>query len=150
MLVNEQRLKVVLIIRCAGKGRRCRRIIGKARANLPENLRQPVLLLTNEGQTGRMDRPLLEDRVPPGFSGSTGLIACPAHGYLITDQSDKSPPAYGLPGGKWARGMSAQLPFSLLRTPYADYLQTGVTQELMWVPTPDTAVHVPDWQRRAR
>lgn len=150
MTVDDRRFKIALIIRCAGHSRRCRRLIGKARTILPEDPRQPVLLLTNEGQTGRTDWPLLEAAVPPCFSGSTGIIACPAHSHLITDKSAKSPPAYGLPGGRWARGMSVQLPFSLLRSPYADYLETGVTQEFTWVPTPDTAVHVPDWQHRAR
>jgi hypothetical protein len=143
--MEDRRFKVALVIRCAGHGGRCRRIIGKARAALSGAPGKPVLLLTNEGQTGRMDWPLLEEIVPADFSGSTGIIACPAHSHLITDKSVKSPPAYGLPGGKWARGMSVQLPFSLLCKPYCNYLELGVTQEVMWVPKPDTAIHVPDW-----
>ena len=87
----------------------------------------------------------MEDVVPADFSGSTGIIACPDHGYLITDGSVKSRPAYGLPGGMWAKGISVQLSFSLLRAPYHEYLRLGVTQEVKWVPTKDTAVHVPDW-----
>lgn len=105
-----------------------------------------MLLLTNEGQQGRMDWPLLEDRIPADFAGSTGIIACQAHSHLITDKSAEVRPAHGLPGGKWASGMSVQLSFSLLRQPYSDYLRRGVTQEITWVPTPDSAVHVPDWR----
>jgi hypothetical protein len=93
-----------------------------------------------------MDWPLLEDKVPADFSGSTGIIACQTHGYLLTDKSVKVRPAYDLPGGKWARGMSVQLPFSLLRQPYSNYLRLGVTQEVKWVPTQDSAFHVPDWK----
>lgn len=149
-MVNDQPFKVVLIIRCAGRGGRCRRIIGKVRAVLSDEPRKPVLLLTNEGQSGRMDWPLLEEGIPADFSGSSGIIACPTHGHLITDKSDKSLPVYGLPGGKWARGMSVQLPFSLLREPYSEYLERGVTQEVLWVPTPETAVHVPTWMDNDR
>jgi hypothetical protein len=94
-----------------------------------------------------MDWPALEEVVPADFSGSTGIIACPSHGHLITDRADKTPPAFGLPGGRWARGMSVQLPFSLLRAPYLTYMRRGVSQTVMWVPTEDSAVHVPDWTR---
>jgi hypothetical protein len=143
--VNDGRSKVALIIRCAGHGGRCRQVIGKARVMPPEDSPRPNLLLTNEGQADRMDWPLLEAAVPADFSGSTGIIFCRKHNHLITDLSDMTPPAHGLPGGKWASGMSVQLPFSLLRKPYVKYLETGVTQELTWIPTPDTAVHVPRW-----
>jgi hypothetical protein len=143
--VNYRSFKVALIIRCAGHGGRCRQIIGKALVMSPGDRLSPMLLLTNEGQTGRMNWPLLEAPVPADFSGSTGIISCRKHNHLITDESDKSPPAHGLPGGRWAVGMSVQLPFSLLREPYADYLETEVTQELTWIPTPHTAVHVPGW-----
>jgi hypothetical protein len=146
--MEDRRFRVALIIRCSGKGGRCRQVIGKARTVLSSNSRKYVLLLSNEGQPERMDWPLLEDRIPADFSGSTGIIACSSHGHLITDKSDKSPPAYGFPGGRWARGMSVQLPFSVLCKPYAAYVEQGVTQEVMWVPTPETAIHVPDWARR--
>jgi hypothetical protein len=110
----------------------------------------PVLRLTNEGATGHMDWSLLEDVVLADFSGATGIIACPTHYHLITDKSDKGPPAFGLPGGRWARGMCVQMPFSLLHAPYLDYLRRGVRQDVMWMPTEDTALYVPDWARRGR
>jgi hypothetical protein len=84
--------------------------------------------LTNEELAAREGWPLLEDVVPADFSGSTGIIACPEHGYLITDGSVKSQPAYGLPGGMWAKGISVQMPFSLLRAPYSEYLRLSVTR----------------------
>jgi hypothetical protein len=110
----------------------------------------PVLLLINEGVAGHMDWPLLEEAVPADFSGSTGIMACPTHSHLITDKSDKSPPAFGLPGRRWARGMCVQMPFSLLRAPYLDYLRRGKPQDAMWLPTEDTALYIPDWAQRER
>ena len=139
-----------LILRCAGHGGRCNRMIGVARPIFSGESSKLALLLTNEGAAGRMDWPLLEETVPSDFSGSTGIIACPVHYHLITDKSDKSPPAFGLPGGSWARGMCVQLPFSLLHAPYRDYLRQGVPQHVMWVPKDDTALYVPDWAQRDR
>lgn len=123
-------------------------MIGIARPTFSDDSSKPVLYLTNEGAAGHMDWPLLEDSVSADFSGSTGIIACPTHFHLITDKSNKCLPAFGLPGGRWARGMCVRLPFSFLYTPYCDYLRRGVPQDVMWVPTEGTALYAPDWAQR--
>jgi hypothetical protein len=44
--------------------------------------------------------------------------------------------------------MSVQLPFTMLRKPYEDFLRLGRVQVVRWVSTPETAVLVQDWAQR--
>ena len=96
--------------------------------------------MTNEGWPTSNGYPLLEDVVRQDFSGSTGIFACPAHTFLITERTGERLPFRGLPMGRWAHGMSVHLPFALLRKPREDFLHHGRVQVVRWVPTPETAV----------
>lgn len=123
------------MIRCAGNGRRrCRRQLGAAYTNLGRKPENPILGLDNRGWSLEHGNPILEDDVPPDFSGATGILNCPDHGMLITERSDAPPRAPGLRRGRWIEGMPVQMPLHLLRDPYERFLRSGVTQELLWAP----------------
>ena len=139
---------VALEIRCAGNGGRCRRVLGLARVIASANPIKSVLHLTNEGWATSNGYPLLEDVVPADFLGSTGIFACPIHGFLITERTGEKLPVPGLPPGRWAHGMSVQLPFALLRKHYQDFLNLGRIQVMRWVPTKETAILLLDTAQR--
>lgn len=136
--------QAAVVIMCAGRGGRCRRQLGVARIQLLGDQARPVMSLSNEGWATSNDIPLLEASVPSDFSGSTGIFECPDHGYLITERSGDPPISRGFPAGSWAKGMSVQFPFYLLKRQYADHLHSGQTQEIKWVPRPDSAVLADD------
>ena len=78
--------------------------------------------------------PLLEDTVPPDFSGSTGVLGCPDHGFLITKRSGDPAFAPGVPKGEWIQGMSVPFQFNLLKDAYEEYLHKGGVQTVKWIP----------------
>ena len=135
-------MRVALEIRCAGNGGRCGRVLGLARVILGTNPTKSGLLLSNEGWPTSNGYPLIQGVVPPDFSGSTGVFACPTHSFLITERTGEKLPFKGLPSGRWALGMSVHLPNLLLRKPYEDFLQNEQVQVVRWVPTIDTAILV--------
>jgi hypothetical protein len=140
--------RVALEVRCGGNGGRCGRILGLGKVIVGTNPTKSGLHLTNEGWATSNGYPLLEDVVRPDFSGSTGIFDCPTHTFLITEHTGERLPVKTLPTGRWARGVSVQLPFELLRQPYQDFLRYGKFQVVRWVPTSKTAVLVPDWPKR--
>jgi len=104
---------------CGARGGRCGRQLGIAKINWLRESAQPVMILSNEGWAISAGYPLLEDSVPSDFSGSTGILGCPDHGFLITERSGDPPIAHGFPRGRWLRGcrFGSPSPSSEGRTP---------------------------------
>jgi hypothetical protein len=140
--------RVALEIRCDGNGGRCRRVLGLGRVIVPTNPTKSGLHLTNEGWATSNGYPVLEEKVSPDFLGSTGIFGCPLHSFLITEKTGEKLPVRGFPRGRFAHGMSVQLPFAVLRKPYEDFLRLGRVQVVRWTSTPERAVLVRDWAQR--
>lgn len=121
-----------IVIRCAGRGLRCRRVLGVARLVPMDRPRKHVLWLTNEGWATRNGVPLLEDVVPADFSGSTRIFGCKDHNFVVTERSTDPALVPGLPKGNWTQGVP--FPYSLLQSPYEKYLRRGLPEEVLWVP----------------
>ena len=120
-----------IVIVCARQDGSCGRILGAVKLHFNEN-HDPILTMSNEGWPTDNGYPLAEAFVPADFVGSTGIIGCPAHGFLISEQSDEPPAFPGLPAGKWSVGDSVQFPFFSLKEPYREYLTTGCMQQVTW------------------
>jgi hypothetical protein len=131
--------EIAIIVVCGARGGRCGRRLGIAKINSFGD--KPVMYLSNKGWVTNNGYPLLEASVPPDFSGSTGIFACPDHGYLIIERSNDPPLAPGMPRGKWAHGISVQFPFFLLRDHHTEHLRTGRTQTIKWVPEPSKTIY---------
>ncbi len=128
-------MAIAIVIRCAGNGRRCNRQLGVAQAVPGRQPTSPVLGLSNQGWPTSHGYPLLEDAVPVDFAGSTGIFSsCPKHGTLIIEKSTTKSRVRGLPGGRWARGISVQMPLALLREAYEAFLRNGRAQTVLWTP----------------
>ena len=138
--MEDSHTEIAIRIICGARGGRCGRQLGVARINSLIEPATPVMILSNEGWALSAGYPLLEDSVPPDFSGSTGILGCPDHGFLITERSGDPPIAPGFPRGKWAKGMSVPLYFSLLRGPYAEHLRTSQTTTIKWVPAANPTI----------
>jgi hypothetical protein len=133
------------VIRCAGRGGRCRRIIATAEANPGRGPESPILGLSNAGYAPEHGYVLSEDSVPADFSGSTSIPTCPDHDALILEKKPGQRPALpGAPAGDFVEGESVQMPNSLLQEPYRQFLRTNRVQEVAWLPTPATAVYRPE------
>jgi len=105
-----------------------------ARINGYGDAGKPVMILSNIGWATSTGTPLLEAAVPANFSGSTGIFDCEDHSFLIVERAGDPPLKPGWPTGRWAWGDSVKLPFSLLRSAYDEYLRTGRTQTVKWLP----------------
>jgi hypothetical protein len=128
-------LAVAIVIRCAGNGGRCNRQLGVAQVVPGRQPTSPVLGLSNQGWSTSHGYPLLEAAVPTDFAGSTGIFSsCPKHGTLIIEKSTTKSRVRGLPGGRWARGISVQMPFELLREPYEAFRRDERVQTVFWTP----------------
>lgn len=128
-------MAIAIVIRCAGNRRRCNRQLGIAQVVPGRQATSPVLGLSNQGWPTSHGYPLLEDAVPADFAGSTGVFSsCPKHGTLIIEKSAATSRLPGLPGGRWAQGMSVQMPFELLREPHEAFLRDGRVQTVFWTP----------------
>jgi hypothetical protein len=128
-------ITVAIVIRCAGDGRRCKRQLGVAEEVRRRGPTSPVLKVSNQGWPTDHGYPLLEEAVPPDFTGSTGVCSiCPKHGTLISERSAPTSSVPGLPGGRWARGQSVQMPFGFLQSAYEAFLRDRRAQTIFWSP----------------
>ncbi len=141
-------MPVAIVIRCAGRGRRCRRQIGAAETNSGRGPSNPVLLISNQGWALEHGYALLEDIVPKDFSGSTGVLACPNHGKLVTEFSDVPSPVKGWPRGSWTEGEAVRMPYSVLQPAFIEFQRTGVPQTVLWAPGAAPTVHAVDVETR--